>query len=207
MKIEEVCRNISDYIAIELNLDEEKKSVINYGIFAFIHMIICIVLVAFFGAIFNVFLEALIISFTTSILRKTSGGVHASSPERCAVIGTISTILMALIAKRISVKCDLNLLIGISVFVYAYYIIYKLAPVDSPSKPIKNPKKKIKLKKKSIIITTIYLGIVIINISAYLLTGKYVFLTYSMCIYMGLIWQGFSLTEKGHLILGKLDNI
>ena len=70
MKIEEVCRNISDYIAIELNLDEEKKSVINYGIFAFIHMIICIVLVAFFGAIFNVFLEALIISFTTSILRK-----------------------------------------------------------------------------------------------------------------------------------------
>lgn len=53
MKIEEVCRNISDYIAIELNLDEEKKSVINYGIFAFIHMIICIVLVAFFGAIFN----------------------------------------------------------------------------------------------------------------------------------------------------------
>lgn len=206
MKIEDVCTNISDYIALELNLDEEKKSVINYGIFAFIHMVICIVSVAFFGAIFNVFLEALIISFATSILRKTSGGVHASSPERCAVIGTISTILMALLAKRLSVSCNLNLLIGIIVFTYSYYVICKLAPVDSPAKPIKNPKKKIKLKKKSIIITTIYLGIVIINISAYLLTEKYLFLNYSMCIYMGLLWQVFSLTEKGHLILGKLDD-
>ena len=206
MKIEDICKSISDYIAIELNLDEDKKSVINYGIFAFIHMLICILLVVIFGIIFNVIIEALIISFTTSILRKSSGGVHARTPERCAVIGTISTIIMALIAKYLYFEYSLNLLIGSIVFLYAYYIIYKLAPVDSVSKPIKNPAKRLRLKKTSIITTSIYFIIVMINMLVYLLTKEYVLITYSMCIYMGLTWQVFSLTEKGHLILGRLDN-
>lgn len=206
MKIEDICKKTSDYIAKELNLDEDRKAVINYGIFAFIHMIICILLVIIFGVIFNVTIEALIISFATSILRKSSGGVHASTPERCAVIGTISTIIMAIIAKYLHFGYSLNLVIGIIVFLYAYYIIYKLAPVDSASKPIKNPVKRLRLKKTSIITTTIYLLIVIIDILAYLLTKEYILLTYSICIYMGLSWQVFSLTEKGHLVLGKLDD-
>ena len=135
-KIENICEKISCYIAQELNLDDDKKSVINYGIFAFIQMIICIALVIIFGFIFNVIIEALIISFTISILRKSSGGVHASSPERCAVIGTVSSVSMALISKYINVSFS--------------------------------------------------------------------FFTYSLCIYMGLLWQIFSLTKSGYLILGKL---
>ena len=37
-KIENICEKISNNIAQELNLDDDKKSVINYGIFAFIQM-------------------------------------------------------------------------------------------------------------------------------------------------------------------------
>ncbi|MCQ2019730.1 accessory gene regulator ArgB-like protein [Clostridium butyricum] len=207
IKIEQLCENISNYIAKELNLEQDRKSVVNYGIFAFIHMIICIVLIILFGIIFNVMIEALIISFTTSILRKSSGGVHASSPERCVVIGTISTIIMALISKNLNLSCNLNILLGVFVFAFSYYIIYKLAPVDSISKPINNPNKISKLKKTSINITSIYLLISIINVVVYFFTENYIFLTYSMCIYMGLLWQVFSLTDTGHIILGKLNNL
>ncbi|APF22578.1 accessory gene regulator ArgB-like protein [Clostridium butyricum] len=207
IKIEQFCENISNYIAKELNLEQDRKSVVNYGIFAFIHMIICIVLIILFGFIFNVMIEALIISFTTSILRKSSGGVHASSPERCVVIGTISTIIMALISTNLNLSCSLNILLGVFVFAFSYYIIYKLAPVDSISKPIKNPNKISKLKKTSINITSIYLLISIINVVVYFFTENYIFLTYSMCIYMGLLWQVFSLTDTGHIILGKLNNL
>ena len=52
LKIENLCEKISDYISRELSFDEDKKSVINYGIFASIQMIFCIMLVIIFGFIF-----------------------------------------------------------------------------------------------------------------------------------------------------------
>jgi len=206
-KIENICEKISGYIAQELNLDDDKKSVINYGIFAFIQMVICIALVIIFGFIFNVIIEALIISFTISILRKSSGGVHASSPERCAVIGTVSSVSMALISKYINVSFSFAILVGIIIFICSYYIVYKLAPVDSIAKPIKSIEKRKRLKKSSITILSVYLTVVVINILCYLVMKNFSLLRYLLCIYMGLLWQIFSLTKSGHLILGKLDNL
>lgn len=203
-KIENICEKTSSYIAQELNFDDDKKSVINYGIFAFIQMGICIALVIIFGFIFNVTIEALIVSFTISILRKSSGGVHAQSPERCAIIGTVSSVSMALISKYINVSVSFIMLIGSIIFIWSYYTVYKLAPVDSIAKPIKNIEKRRRFKKISIKILTIYLIIIIINILGYLFLKSSSLLTYSLCIYMGLLWQIFSLTKSGHLILGKL---
>lgn len=53
----------------------------------------------------------------------------------------------------------------------------------------------------------IYLIIVIINLLGYLITQKYQLLIYSMCIYMGILWQVFSLTKKGHVVLTKIDSL
>lgn len=203
-KIENICEKISGYIAQELNFDDDKKSVINYGIFGFIQMGICIALVIIFGFIFNVTIEALIVSFTTSILRKSSGGVHAQSPERCAVIGTVSTVCMALICKYINISFIFSILIGSIIFIWSYYTVYRLAPVDSMAKPIKSIEKRKRLKKTSIMILSVYLIVVVIDILYYLVTKDSKSLTYLLCIYMGLLWQVFSLTKSGHLILGKL---
>lgn len=202
--IENICEKFSSYIAQELNLDDDKKSVINYGIFAFVQMGICILLVIMMGIIFNVTIEALIISFTISILRKSSGGVHAHSPERCAVIGTVASIGMGLMCKYVNISFSFAILIGSAIFIWSYYIVYKLAPVDSISKPIKNIEKRKRLKKSCFHILSIYLIVVLINMFYYLLTKKLSLLTYSLCIYTGLLWQVFSLTKCGHLVMGKL---
>ena len=203
-KIENICEKVSGYISKELNFDDDKKSVINYGIFAFIQMGICIALVIIFGFIFNVTIEALIISFTISILRKSSGGVHAKSPERCAVIGTVASVGMGLICKYINVSFSFVILVGIIIFIWSYYIVYKSAPVDSIAKPIKNIEKRKRLKKSSIIILNVYLIVVVINILCYSIMKNFSLLTYSLCIYIGLLWQVFSLTKCGHLVIGKL---
>ncbi|AOR22802.1 accessory gene regulator ArgB-like protein [Clostridium taeniosporum] len=203
-KIEYICEKVSNYIAKELNFNNDKKSVINYGIFAFIQMGICIALVIIFGFIFNVIIESIIISFTVSILRKSSGGVHAKSPEQCAVIGTISSVGMALISKHININLIFILLLGIIVFMWSYYIVYKLAPVDSITKPIKSIEKRKRLKKISIKTLSIYLVIILINVLCYIYSKSLNLLTYSLCIYMGLLWQIFSLTKTGHLMLEKL---
>jgi accessory gene regulator B len=206
-KIEDVCGKISSNIAQELNFDDDKKSIINYGLFALIQMIICIVLVIVFGFIFNVTFEALIISFTISILRKSSGGVHSNSPERCAIIGTIASVGMALISKYISVSFNFVIVVGSIIFIWSYYTLYKLAPVDSIAKPIKSIEKRKRLKKSSIIILSFYLVVVVVSTIFYLFTKNSILLTYSLCMYMGLSWQVFSLTKSGHLILKKLDKL
>jgi Membrane protein putatively involved in post-translational modification of the autoinducing quorum-sensing peptide len=207
LKLENLCNKISNYISQELNLDDNRKAIINYGIFAFMQMIICILLVMIFGAIFNVFFEAIIVSFTVSILRKSSGGVHASSPKACAVIGTISSIWMAKISQNIQVDFNRLIIWGIIIFIWAYYFIYKLAPVDSVAKPIKNLDKRKRLKKNSIIILSTYLIIIIINFTYLYFIKNESALIYISCIYMGILWQVFSLTKSGHLLLGKLDKL
>lgn len=204
-KIEKLSNNISANIAKELNLDIEKKEIINYGLFAVIQILFSIVLTMIFGLIFNVFLESLIVAFTISILRKSSGGAHASTPGRCAILGTIVSVGFGLVAKLIEKNAVTISLIGIIIFFWSFYIVYKLAPVDSAAKPIKNQERRKKLKRSSMMILSVYLVIAIANILYHYYSVNVSVLTYTLCIYMGLVWQIFSLTKSGHLILGKID--
>lgn len=207
IRIEQICEKISNNISDELNFDNDKKAVINYGLFAFIQMGFCLILVMIFGVLFNVFYEALIISFTSSILRKSSGGVHASSPMKCAIIGTISSVGLALISKYVQINSSINVLIGSITFIWSYYILYKLAPVDCITKPIKNIEKRKKLKKHSIMILSIYLIIILIHFLFYYFVKNPNLLIFCLCIYMGILWQVFSLTQKGHLLILKIDKL
>lgn len=203
-RIEKNCKKISENIARELNLDDDKKSIINYGLFALIQSGICIALVILFGLIFKVVIEALIISFTISILRKSSGGAHAHSAETCAIIGTVLSIGLGVVAKYLNISFCFIILVGSVVFIWSYYTVYKLAPVDSIEKPINNTNKRKKLKKISLIIISIYFVIVLINIIYFIFSLNTNALVYVLCIYLGLLWQVFSLTKYGHFVLKKL---
>lgn len=200
--INNACKNISDYISAELNLSQEKKAVINYGIFALIQMALSIILVIVFGIVFDALFESLIISFSVSILRKSSGGAHADSPEKCAIIGTIMSIILGVLAKKTSIDLFYINVLGVLVFLWAYYWVYKLAPVDSKNKPIKTLKKKTRLKKSSLTILSIYLLIALLFSILSSIFDERSFAIYIICIYYGVIWQVFSLTKIGHIILG-----
>jgi len=194
-------------IASELNLDQEKSDVIAYGAFAFIQIVLSLLFVIIFGFIFEILFEAITISFVSSILRKYSGGVHASKPSICIIVGTVMTIGIALLMCFISSYSNelANIIIGFVSFIWSYYIILKYAPVDSKAKPINTILKRKRLKKKSLIVLLVYFIIAILLIYTFYLTNNRVFLTYSMCIYGGLVWQVFNLTIIGHKVLNKFD--
>lgn len=207
---ETISNNVATKIASELNLDNDKKEVIAYGTFAFFQTIFSIFLISVFGYIFNTLIEVLVISFTISILRKFSGGVHATSPNNCAIIGTIICVgfaKMVMLLANLLTNINVTLVLGIIIFLFSYYIIYKLAPVDSKSKPIEKVKKIKRLKKKSILTLNIYAVIILINFFLYYKTGHKKFIIYSLCIYIGVLWQVFTLTQWGHVVVKKLDNI
>lgn len=207
--MEKLTNNIAEKISLELELDNDRKEVIAYGTFALLHTTLSIILIVIFGLIFGVLAEAIIVAFTISILRKYSGGAHASSPGVCAAIGTAIAVGQALVISFvITPLISLNLIIplGLLTFAWSYYIILKLAPVDSAAKPIKTQKKRKRMKKGSILILDAYLVIVMLSIILYLLTHEKRFLIFSLCIYGGTAWQAFTLTYRGHLTFWKIDS-
>jgi len=206
--MEKLSKGVASKIAVELNLDNDNKEVIAYGAFAILHMLLCIMLAIVFGALFGVLVETLIISFIVSILRKYSGGVHASTPGICAAIGTIVSVGLGKVALIISYFLSLKflLVLGIITFIVAYYIVYKLAPVDSPAKPIKKIEKIKRMKKGSMIILSFYLLFVVLNIILFITSRNRSFVICSLCIYVGVLWQVLTLTYSGSVLFTYLDS-
>lgn len=203
--LENLSKNVTGKLKKQLELDEEKASIIQYGLYAFFHMALSILLVAITGGIFKVAPEALLISFIISIFRKYSGGAHASTALNCAIIGVIISVLPALIISRISVDVKYILLIGIIIFIISIFLTYRLAPIDSPNKPIRKKEKVKRLKKGSVITLTFYIILVLLNVLIYLYNYNKIFLVYCSCIYIGIIWQVFTLTKLGHMVIGMID--
>lgn len=206
--MEKLSNDIANKVASELSLDQDNKEVIAYGTFALMQMLLSIILVFLFGLLFHVAFEALIISFTASILRKYSGGVHASSPGICNFIGTIicvgQSVLISLLMSSV-VNLKLIIILGVVIFIWSYYTIYKLAPVDSAAKPIAKEEKRKRMKKGSIILLSVYLIIAVFFVLLYISSGERKFLFYVLCLYSGILWQTFTLTSQGHLLVGKVD--
>lgn len=203
--IEKVCTMLTDKIAGELKMSKDERDVIHYGLFAIIHTSISIIAIIIVGALLGVLIPSLILSLTTVILRKYSGGAHASTPESCAIIGVIISVGGGWAATQIRWSL-LSVAIGaIVIFIFGFYQVYKLAPVDSPAKPIKKLEKQKTLKKKSILTLSIYCIGVVFLLGLYLLQQSNIILIWTICICLGVLWQVFSLTSLGHITVEKID--
>ncbi len=200
---------ISSKIASELGYDEEKSAVIAYGLFAVMQILISLVLVAVIGAIFAVAWQALTASFVASILRQYSGGIHASKPSTCIIIGTLVTISIAILTHYVFLKIEIIYLLGF-IFVltfFSFFTIAKKAPVDSKAKPITNTYKRNKMKKYSIIVLSFYFVFILVLVLLYYFNKKALFIEYSILICLAFSWQSFTLTKAGHILLNKSDSI
>ncbi len=207
--IEKLSGIISSKIALNLKMDKDHEEIIAYGAFNLIQILWSIFLVATFGIVFGVLKEALIITFTISLLRKYSGGAHASSPGACAVIGAIVSVALALIIQQVFYKFRSleTIILAILSLMFSYYTVYRLAPVDSAAKPIRKLDKKQYLKKCSIITLNILVGLIMILVFLHVKYGRSILLNIIECIYLGVLWQAFTLTATGHKILSKVSQV
>ncbi|MBC2579788.1 accessory gene regulator ArgB-like protein [Clostridium sp. DJ247] len=205
--IEKLSNNIANKISYPLNLDKDQEEVIAYGVFNLIQTLWCILLVILFGTIFGVTIKAIVISITIGFLRKYSGGAHSSSPNRCALIGTLVSVGLALVIQNAiyGISINVTIIIGIIVFIFAYYSVWKLAPVDSEAKPITKPEKR-RLMRRNSIYVLIILNLIIIMLTMFYFKFKInLYLSTIFCIYFGILWQIITLIPKGHKVLLKID--
>lgn len=208
--IEGLSNRISYKITKTLKLDKDSEEIIAYGAFNLLQVLWLALWIVLFGVVFNMLIETLIIFFIISILRKYSGGVHASSPGRCTIVGATVCVGLALIIHNLYWIFNLYWVILFSVIslMFSCYIVYKRAPVDSLAKPIVKAEIKKQLKKKAMILLIILSIFVFIMLIFYFRYDKYIFLLKSvLCICVGTAWQSFTLTIQGHKILTMIDNI
>lgn len=81
--IEKIAANIGKETRCILDFNDDTEEVIIYGAINLIQTLVSFLLTIVTGFIFGVIYEALIFTITVSILKKYSGGAHASSPGRC----------------------------------------------------------------------------------------------------------------------------
>jgi accessory gene regulator B len=191
-----------------LMLDENKEQIIVYGAINLIQTILNLLAVVCFGFIFGVVYEALIFSFVGAMFRKYSGGVHATSPGRCLIIGTSVTTIFAIFIGNILSKFSLNSIIfGICITnIASFFIVYRKAPVDSIKKPIKKELRNA-YKRKSICFMSIMWLISIILLALNEMNSNRFFVEAFEAISLGLFWQSISLTKGGIYMVSSIDGI
>ena len=91
---EKISNKIAYNIAKATNMDKDHEEVIAYGAYIVLDTVLALGMVMLFGAIFGVFYQSLIVSFTSALFRKTSGG-YATTSIMCLL--AIVTVGFALI--------------------------------------------------------------------------------------------------------------
>ena len=208
--IEKFAEVVASKVSAKLSIEDiDKQEVLAYGTFVLIQTLISIIMVAIFGIIFNVFIETIIISFAASILRKFSGGAHATSPMNCALISMFIFGGQALLVKHYVMNIDvLYLVMGVTLaFIFTFHIMYKYSPVGTVTKQLRNENTRKRLKRKSIKFVLLLFVINIFVITMYLKTERIHLLTIAICISVGVVWQSITMVSLGHKIIDRLDDV
>ena len=205
--VEQASNRIAVKIASILNVNDDEKDIICYGAFCTLQTILSFFWIVLFGIIFHVLPQSLLVVCTIAALRKYSGGQHATAPSRCMIITTFISTSFGLVIKNIFVNFNIALIVSIGVlcFIISFCLVFKFAPADTGSKPISDKNMIYRLKKNSILIVC---GLVIIDILLMTFYFKYyntMLLNLAVCIYMGVIWQSFTLTPIGYKTLYGVD--
>ncbi len=205
--MENFAHNLSDKIALQMQLDDDKKSVIAYGLTAIFQMTTIAVLVSIMGLLCNFWYESMILFIGVGIIRKSTGGAHSQTMVGCLIISVFSIILLSVLSRYVFYfPINIYINIGISVMVYAlcFIVFYKRVPVDTPNKPINNPDKIKRLRRQSFIILVIFF---LLSIITMLFTSiSYRFYSIAASIRLAMLWQLFTLTKHGAKFINKIDS-
>ena len=204
--MEKLARKLTSEIAKALHYDDEKEQVVAYGLIAMIQTAVTVILVLLLGLIIGTPVEALIVCFSVSTLRKYSGGAHVSFIELCTLIGVIYCTVCSAVSRYLVAPLFTSYAAAVAIAVVyglSFSAVYRLAPVDSPNKPIRTDKKKKRMKKDSLIVLSVYF---VLSVSFLLLSLKNKwFASLGVSLLFGIVWQTLTLTKFGSYSIGKID--
>jgi len=149
--IEDISKNTSEKLGNKTNKTEEEKEVLKYGLFIIIHTSLAIMLTFVIGILTNTTLEIMTISIAAAWMKKYSGGVHASTPNRCLIIGIMLSLILSILDIKIIIFLENDILATILLLgmLLSYIILYYKCPIGSKNKPLTKEHVRKKLRKKA----------------------------------------------------------
>ena len=209
MGVEQISLNLAKRLGNKLDKNEEEIAVLNYGLFFLIHTSIAILLTLLVGIVLGIFTEIMIISISASLLKRYSGGVHSSSPNRCVMSGLILSVIASFTSKYIAINFDyINMvLFEVIILIGSAVIFYKKCPVPSKNKPLKKESTRIKLRKKAFQMMFLYTIIIIVLCIVYSFKQIYWMKLASFSIIMGIVIQTIAITKSGDLLINFFEKI
>lgn len=207
--IESISISLSTKLGDKLEKTEEEKSVLNYGLFIIIHTFIAMVITLLVGLITGMLIEITLISITSAMFKRYTGGVHASTPEICLVISVVLSLILSILCRLMIINIDINsiVLIGIIVISFAYYMIYYKCPIPSKNKPLKSEKNRKRLKKKAFILLNTYNVLLMILYISYYMLKLSILKSIIVSFILGIFLQMIVLTNTGTKFIKSLDKL
>ncbi|OCA98902.1 accessory gene regulator ArgB-like protein [Clostridium beijerinckii] len=207
--VEKIAANIGKKTRNILDFDDDTEEVVIYGAINLIQTSVSFLLIMAIGLIFDVLYESLLFTISISILKKYSGGAHASSSGRCLFIGNAISVSFSLVISKILCKRNIweIMVIGILCIVITLFIIIKKAPVDSENKPITSDKMRKRLKRNSIITIIICSIVMVIALLIFIASSNIVYIKTFECICFGILWQSLTLVKPTIKFLHKIDSL
>ena len=207
--VEKLSSSIAQGLGNRLDKNDEEIAVLNYGLFFIIHTTTALIATLLVGIVLNVLLEIMIISIVASSLKRYSGGVHSSTPNRCTLSGLILSTSLAFCTKYVSETFDYNRLLFfiVIILVLSIYIFYNKCPVPSENKPLKNEKTRMKLRKKSLQLLSFYIVLSVILLIIYNINKIYLVKTILISVTLGVALQTFSISKLGDIGINIFEKI
>lgn len=206
--MEQFAKKLAHTIALSQGSGKEQEAVIAYGLIALLQMSAIACFITFFGILFDLTYESILIFLGVGLLRKATGGAHSNSIYRCMVTSCFHILLVAFLSKSllgVVTNSVSYLMLMVLCFVWCTIIVYVKAPVDSPRKPITSETKRTRLRKQSFLTVGLYFLLCVLfwGLSRYHL--RFLSLASSICLLT--MWQCFTLTRLGHRFIAIIDGL
>ena len=199
--MEKLAYNLSLKISKELQLDDEKTSVMAYGLSAFFQMLIIFVCITVVGVVLNTWMESIIIFWCVGVMRSATGGHHATKYNTCLLVSICSIVLLSSLARYIPIKePQVVYILAVGVLIFSLIIAYKNVPVSSVNKPINNPNKIKRLRNKTFVLLVLYCFAAIV-------LGAFSLYSFAFSFMLSSLWQIMMLTRVGEIFIGFLDRL
>ena len=204
--MEQLASKLAIKIAEKIELDQEKKSVVAYGLVGILQITTLFILITVLGIITGTFYESFIIFFSVGFMRKSTGGAHSKSMWGCNAVSVLSILFLALLSRYVfvmSITKEVNIAITIAVFAAGLFVFFAKVPVDSPNKPIKSKDKIKRLRKESYMKILLLFAVTLLSIH-YAESSSRLY-SVSVSLRVALLWQMFTLIDLGASFLQKAD--
>jgi len=186
----------STFIQNELDLSEERRKVIAYGMEAFMSTLLGLLGIILFGYLFGFLGQALVISLTAAVVKLYIGGPHYSTMLRC----NIYTITVFMTLTYISINFlypSLALITG--GLIISIMLIARYAPAEVQQKPLSDSHKKALRKSafKLSILLALSVGLI------YFFFNEY----FALYLVIGFLWATLMMTPAGFTMTTYTDNL